>query len=101
MLTAARLREYTGPARLLDLLRDLGYPVAPVEIDPAEWQRGGVIVPNGASRVKLAVRDRHFDLFVCTEDGVMGHTHFTDPDETHSDHQLSSSLTTTNAAWSE
>ena len=64
MLTAARLREYTGRTRLLDLLRDLGYPVAPVEVDACEWRRGGVSVPSGDARMQLAVRDRHFDLFI-------------------------------------
>jgi hypothetical protein len=65
MLTAARLREYTGPSRALDLLRDLGYPVAPVDVDPAEWRRGGVNVPwNGEARLQLAARLRNFDLFV-------------------------------------
>jgi hypothetical protein len=75
MLTAARLREYTGPSAVYDLLRDLGYPVAPVEIDPQEWRRGGVTIPwNGANRLTLAARLRTFDLFVLTgevtEEGV-------------------------------
>ena len=70
MLTAARLREYTGRTRLLDLLRDLGYRVAPIDVDAAEWRRGGVVVPNGEARMQLAVRDRHFDLFII--DGEMG-----------------------------
>lgn len=65
MLTAARLREYTGPSRLLDLLRDLGYPVAPVDVDPVEWRRGGVEMPwSDDTRIRLAARLRHFDLFV-------------------------------------
>lgn len=65
MLTAARLREYTGPSRALELLRDLGYPVAPVDIDPSEWRRGGVTIPwNGEARLQLAARLRNFDLFV-------------------------------------
>ena len=52
MLTPARLREYTGPSGALDLLRDLGYPVAPVDVDPAEWRRGGVTIPwNGEARL--------------------------------------------------
>ncbi|HYH09108.1 MAG TPA: N-6 DNA methylase [Thermoanaerobaculia bacterium] len=67
MLTQARLREYTGASAVYDLLRDLGYPVAPVEIDPAEWRRGGVTIPwNGANRLTLASRLQAFDLFVLT-----------------------------------
>ncbi|HEY0156103.1 MAG TPA: N-6 DNA methylase [Thermoanaerobaculia bacterium] len=69
MLTPARLREYTGPSAALDLLRDLGYPVAPVDVDPDEWRRGGVSVPwNGTTRLQLAARMRNFDLFVLTGD---------------------------------
>ena len=75
MLTPARLREYTGPSAVYDLLRDLGYPVTPVEIDPAEWRRGGVTIPwNGTNRLMLASRLEAFDLFVLTgevsEEGV-------------------------------
>ena len=69
MLTPARLREYTGPSAALDLLRDLGYPVAPVDVDPNEWRRGGVTIPwNGTTRLQLAARLRNFDLFVLTGD---------------------------------
>ena len=65
MLTPARLREYTGAEGVLDLLRDLGYPVAPVAIDAAEWRRGGVSIPwNGEASLTLAARLRRFDLFV-------------------------------------
>lgn len=67
MLTPARLREYTGPSGALDLLRDLGYPVAPVDVDPAEWRRGGVSIPwNGENHLKLAARLPRFDLFLLT-----------------------------------
>jgi len=65
MLTAARLREYTGESGALDLLRHLGYPIAPVEVDPAEWRRGGVSIPwNGEARLRLIARLRRFDLFL-------------------------------------
>jgi methylase of polypeptide subunit release factors len=65
MLTPARLREYTGDSGPLDLLRDLGYPVAPVDVDPVEWRRGGVSIPwNGEARLRLAVRMKSFDLFL-------------------------------------
>jgi hypothetical protein len=69
MLTPARLRAYTGAEAALDLLRDLGYPVAPVDVDPDEWRRGGVTIPwNGTTRFQLAARLRQFDLFVLTGD---------------------------------
>jgi len=67
MLTPARLREYTGHSGVLDLLRDLGYPVAPVDVDPAEWRRGGVTIPwNGEAHLSLAARLPRFDLFLLT-----------------------------------
>jgi hypothetical protein len=67
MLTPARLREYTGPSGALDLLRDLGYPIAPVDVDPAEWRRGGVTIPwNGEAHLTLAARLPRFDLFLLT-----------------------------------
>ncbi len=67
MLTAARIRALCGPDAALKLLRDLGYPVAPIDVDPAEWRRGGVSIPwNGEGRLRLAARLRHFDLFVLT-----------------------------------
>jgi methylase of polypeptide subunit release factors len=67
MLTPARLREYTGPSGALDLFRDLGYPIAPVDVDPAEWRRGGVTIPwNGEAQLQLAARLPRFDLFLLT-----------------------------------
>jgi methylase of polypeptide subunit release factors len=67
MLTPARLREYTGPSGALELLRDLGYPIAPIDVDPAEWRRGGVSIPwNGEARLSLAARLPRFDLFLLT-----------------------------------
>jgi len=65
MLTAATLRQYTGDEGALDLLRHLGYPIAPVECDPHEWRRGGVSLPwNGDTRLRLVSRLRRFDLFL-------------------------------------
>lgn len=67
MLTPARLREYNGDSLALDLLRDLGYPVSPVDVDPVEWRRGGVTIPwNGEARLRLAARMRNFDVFLLT-----------------------------------
>lgn len=69
MLTAARLREYTGPSGVFGLLRDLGYPISPIDVDPSEWRRGGVELPwNGSARLTLASRLPRFDLFVLTGD---------------------------------
>lgn len=65
MLTAATLRQYTGEEGTLDLLRALGYPVVPVDVDPEEWRRGGVSIPwNGEGRLRLVSRLRRFDLFL-------------------------------------
>lgn len=65
MLTAAALRHYTGEAGALALFRDLGYPIAPVDVDPNEWRRGGVSIPwNGEARLRLVSRLRRFDLFL-------------------------------------
>ncbi|HEX6095821.1 MAG TPA: N-6 DNA methylase [Thermoanaerobaculia bacterium] len=65
MLTAAALRQYTGEAGALDLLRRLGYPVAPIDVDAHEWRRGGVNIPwNGEGHLRLVSRLRHFDLFL-------------------------------------
>ena len=57
-------RERVAAASPLDLFRDLGYPIEPVEIDPREWRRGGVSIPwNGEGRLQLAARLPRFDLF--------------------------------------
>ncbi|HET8775353.1 MAG TPA: N-6 DNA methylase [Thermoanaerobaculia bacterium] len=65
MLTAAALRQYTGEEGALDLLRALGYPVVPVDVDAHEWRRGGVSIPwNGEGRLRLISRLRRFDLFM-------------------------------------
>ncbi len=61
MLTAATLPHYTGP----DLLRLLGYPVAPIDVDPEEWRRGGVELPwNGEGKLQLISRLPRFDFFL-------------------------------------
>jgi hypothetical protein len=61
MLTRERVAASSG---LLELFRELGYPIEPVEIDPQEWRRGGVVIPwNGEARLTLAARLRRFDLF--------------------------------------
>lgn len=71
MLTAAALRALAGPDAALGLLRALGYPVTPIDVDPAEWRRGGVSIPwNGQARLRLATRLRFFDLFVLTGEEI-------------------------------
>jgi hypothetical protein len=48
----------------LGIFRELGYPVAPVDVDPKEWRRGGVDIPwNGEGHLQLAARLPDFDLF--------------------------------------
>ena len=76
MLTPERLRTCTGEEGALSLLRDLGYPIAPVDIDPDEWRRGGVAIPwNGNARFRLAARMRRFDLFVLSGDAYAAQFH--------------------------
>jgi hypothetical protein len=61
MLTRERVAASSG---LVELFRELGYPIELVEIDPQEWRRGGVVIPwNGEARLTLAARLRRFDLF--------------------------------------
>src|SRR5688572_18434355 len=63
MLTRERIRNCTAE----ELLRQLGYPIAPIDVDPEEWRRGGVPLPwNGEAHLQLAARMRHFDLFFLT-----------------------------------
>ncbi len=65
MITAERLRRCRGAAAVLELLRDLGYPVQPVDVDRAEWHRGGVAVPwNGRTTFQLIARLPNIDLFL-------------------------------------
>jgi hypothetical protein len=67
MLTAATLGHYTGPEGALALLRHLGYPVSPVDVDPIEWRRGGVTIPwNGEGHLRLVSRLPRFDFFLLT-----------------------------------
>lgn len=62
MLTRERIAALAGDP--LALFRDLGYPIAPVDVDPKEWRRGGVDIPwNGEGKLQLAARLRDFDLF--------------------------------------
>ena len=50
---------------VLDIFRDLGYPIAPVAITADEWRRAGVEIGwNGTSSFHLIARMRRFDLFL-------------------------------------
>jgi len=63
MLTRERVRECSAE----ELLRELGYPIEPIDVDPEEWRRGGVPLPwNGEGKLQLAARMRNFDLFFLT-----------------------------------
>ena len=67
MLTRERIQACRGASGALELLRELGYPVAPIDVDPVEWRRGGVPLPwNGEAHLQLAARMRQFDLFLLT-----------------------------------
>ncbi|PYQ30989.1 MAG: hypothetical protein DMF56_03530 [Acidobacteria bacterium] len=63
MLTRERVRNRSAA----ELLRELGYPIEPIDVDPEEWRRGGVPLPwNGEAKLQLAARIRNFDLFLLT-----------------------------------
>ena len=65
MITAGRLRSCHGAAEVMELFRELGYPVEPVEVDRDEWRRGGVPVPwNGTTRFHLMARLPGVDVFL-------------------------------------
>ncbi len=65
MITADRLRRCTSTLDVLRLLGDLGYPVAPIEVDRAEWSRGGIELPwSSEASLTLLSRLPHFDLFL-------------------------------------
>ena len=70
MITAAHLRACTSRDAALALLRELGYPVQPVPIVPAEWRRAGIDVAwNGTTELHLATRTPELDLYlVCGDD---------------------------------
>ncbi|MFZ2491893.1 MAG: N-6 DNA methylase, partial [Thermoanaerobaculia bacterium] len=69
MLTADAIRSAAGPEAAEEIFRGLGYLVAPVDVDPEEWRRGGVALPwNGQARLRLASRLAAFDLFTLTGD---------------------------------
>ncbi|HEX9163763.1 MAG TPA: N-6 DNA methylase [Thermoanaerobaculia bacterium] len=65
MITAERLRRCRGAEEVMELFRELGYPVEPVEVDRAEWRRGGISIPwNGSTRFHLIARLPRVDVFL-------------------------------------
>ena len=71
MITAAHLRACTSRDAALALLRDLGYPVQPVPIVPAEWRRAGIDVAwNGTTELHLAARTPELDLYLVCGDAA-------------------------------
>ena len=71
MISAAQLRACTTRDAALGLLRDLGYPVQPVAIVPAEWRRAGIDVAwNGSTELHLAARTPELDLYLVSGDGA-------------------------------
>lgn len=71
MISAAHLRACTTRDAVLALLRELGYPVQPVAIVPAEWRRAGIDVGwNGATELHLAARTPELDVYLVSGDGA-------------------------------
>lgn len=65
MITAERLRRCRGAADVMELFRELGYPIEPVEVDKVEWKRGGITIPwNGTTTFHLLARLPQVDLFL-------------------------------------
>jgi hypothetical protein len=64
MISAARLRACDSLEALLDLLRELGYPVQPIPIVPAEWRRAGIDISwSDDFTLVLACRDEQLDCY--------------------------------------
>ncbi|MGZ7078657.1 MAG: N-6 DNA methylase [Thermoanaerobaculia bacterium] len=65
MITAGRLRHFRGEDGAVALFRELGYDVAPIDVDAEQWRRAGIEVSwNGDHRLRLLCRMRRFDLFL-------------------------------------
>jgi N-6 DNA Methylase/Eco57I restriction-modification methylase len=65
MITAERLRRCRGAEEVIELFRELGYPVERVDVDRAEWRRGGVTIPwNGTTHFSLIARLPRVDVFL-------------------------------------
>lgn len=65
MITAERLRRFRGSEGPIALFRELGYEMAPIDVDVDQWRRAGIEVGwNGDHRLRLLCRMRRFDLFL-------------------------------------
>jgi len=62
VITAARLRDCNSRDGLFALLRELGYPIAPIDIAPQGWRDAGIEIPFDS--LALAARMRRFDCYV-------------------------------------
>jgi len=65
VITAGRLRRFRGADGPIALFRELGYEMAPIDIDVEQWRRAGIEIGwNGDHRLRLLCRMRRFDLFL-------------------------------------
>jgi len=65
VITADRLRRFRGADGPIALFRELGYEMAPIDVDVEQWRRAGIEVGwNGEHRLRLLCRMRRFDLFL-------------------------------------
>lgn len=62
MITADDVRACADTEGVMELFRRLGYPVAAVTMDAAEWRRAGIELPSVP--MSLLARLDHFDLFL-------------------------------------
>ena len=69
MITAARLQRCGSAGEVFELLRDLGYEVAPIAIAAADWRRAGIDIPwSDAISLQLAARTPQLDVYVVSGD---------------------------------
>ena len=67
MITASRLRSCDSRESLFALLRELGYPVQPVDVAPSEWRGAGIDLDFDP--LVLAARLPHLDCYVADDVG--------------------------------
>jgi hypothetical protein len=70
----AAIPEDPRLAVVLELFRDLGYPIDPLPVDRAEWRRAGIEIPDTA-HLTLVSRRADFDFYLLTsESGIAPET---------------------------
>jgi adenine-specific DNA-methyltransferase len=90
VITAARLRRCDSACEVFALLRELGYEVAPIEINAAQWRRAGIAIAwDDNVALHLAARMPQLDIYV-----IRGAT---DPPDAHAVTTFLRSLTSYNA----